>query len=310
MSCCVIGGGGFIGQNLVQALADQGQSIIVVDLNQQVPKRLPSGVKYVAGNYGDRAFLCDALKEVDDVIDLAYASVPKTSFEDPVKDILGNLPSSVNLFEVASDLRIKKVVVVSSGGTIYGKATNLPISEDHPTNPISPYGITKLAIEKYAKMYHMLKGLPVVLVRPANAYGEGQKPFTAQGFIATAIASALTGREIILFGDQGTIRDYIYVNDVVSGIISVLKLGKIGESYNIGSGIGTSNREILEMIMKIAKSEDVELRVKVLPPRKYDVPANILNSSKLKNETGWFPAVSLRDGIKLTWEHFKGQFNQ
>lgn len=310
MSCCVIGGGGFIGQHLVQELANQGKSIIVVDLSQQFPEWLPSGVNYITGNYSDRRFLYKVLKGIDEVIDLAYASVPKTSFDDPIQDILSNLPSAINLFEIASDLKIKKVVVVSSGGTIYGKVINLPIAEDHPTDPISPYGITKLAIEKYAKMYHTLKGLPVVFVRPANAFGERQKPFTAQGFIATAIASALTGREINLFGEQGTIRDYIYVKDVVSGIIAVLKHGKTGESYNIGSGIGRSNREVLKMIANIAKSENIELRVKVLPPRKYDVPSNILNCSKLQNETGWSPTVSLMEGLELTWRHFKEQYNQ
>jgi len=310
MSCCVIGGGGFIGQHLVQVLVSQGKSVIVVDLNRQCLVGVPSGVKYFTGNYGDRSFLYNILKDVDEVIDLAYASVPKTSFDDPIQDILSNLPPAINLFEIASGLKIKRIVVVSSGGTIYGKAVNLPISENHPTNPISPYGITKLAIEKYAQMYHMLKGLPVVFVRPANAFGEGQKPFIAQGFIATAIASALTGCEINLFGEQGTIRDYIYVRDVVSGIIAALEHGRTGESYNIGSGIGRSNRKILEMIESMAKLEGIELHVKILQPRKYDVPANILNSSKLQNETGWFPTVSFIKGLELTWKHFKEHYNQ
>lgn len=310
MHCCVIGGSGFIGHHLVRILDGQGKTLTVIGRNRLPSRTLPSGVRYIAGDYGDHYFLRGVLNDVDEIIDLAYASVPKTSFEDPVKDILNNLPPSVNLFEVASSLQIKKIVIVSSGGTIYGRAVDLPISEDHPTNPISPYGITKLAVEKYARMYHALKGLPVVCVRPANAFGEGQKPFIGQGFVATAIASALEGREINIFGEQGTIRDLVYVKDVADGIAAALNHCPPGECYNIGSGIGRSNREILEMLSTIAKSRDIVLRVKVLPSRLYDVPANVLDSSKLQNETGWFPKVSLMQGLELTWTYFEEHYNQ
>ncbi|MBU4289009.1 MAG: NAD-dependent epimerase/dehydratase family protein [Proteobacteria bacterium] len=310
MHCCVTGGSGFIGHHLVRILDGQGKTLTVIGRNRLPSRTLPSGVRYIAGDYGDHYFLRGVLNDVDEIIDLAYASVPKTSFEDPVKDILNNLPPSVNLFEVASSLPIKKIVIVSSGGTVYGRAVDLPISEDHPTDPISPYGITKLAVEKYARMYHALKGLPVVCVRPANAFGEGQKPFIGQGFVATAIASALEGREINIFGEQGTIRDLVYVKDVAAGIAAALNHCPPGECYNIGSGIGRNNLEILEMLAAIAKSRDIVLRVKVLPSRLYDVPANVLDSSKLQNKTGWFPKVSLMKGLELTWKYFEEHYNQ
>jgi UDP-glucose 4-epimerase len=309
MRCCVIGGSGFIGHHLVQILADQGKALTVIGRNRLPSRALPSGVRYVAGDYGDHYFLRGVLNDVDEIIDLAYASVPKTSFEDPIKDISNNLPSSVNLFEVASSLSIKKLVIVSSGGTVYGKAVKLPISEYHPTEPISPYGITKLAVEKYARMYHVLKGLPVLCVRPANAYGEGQKPFAGQGFVATAIASALEGREINIFGEQGVIRDLIYVKDVASGIAAALNHCPVGECYNIGSGIGRSNQEIIEMLAPIAKSRGIVLTVNILPSRQYDVPANVLDSSKLQNETGWFSKTSLMAGLELTWKYFEEYYD-
>jgi UDP-glucose 4-epimerase len=264
----------------------KGGNLTVIGRSRLPSRTLPSGVRYIAGNYGDQSFLSNVFNDVDEIVDLAYASVPKTSFEDPVKDILNNLPSSINLFEIASSLPIKKIVIVSSSGTVYGRTVNLPIAEDHPTNPISPYGITKLAVEKYASMYHELKNLPVVCVRPANAFGEGQKPFFEQGFIATAIASAFEGREINIFGDQGTTRDFVYVQDVASGIAAALNHCQPGEAYNIGSGIGKSNLEVLKMISTIAKTRNMTLRVKFLPLRKYDVPANILDSSKLQKATG------------------------
>jgi len=305
MNCCIIGGSGFIGHHLVQILANQGKKLIVIGRSHEPIRNLPKGVRYFAGDYGDKSFLRRVLVDVDEIVDLAYASVPKTSFEDPVKDILNNLPSSVNLFEVACSLPIKKLVIVSSGGTVYGKAVKLPISEDHTTKPISPYGITKLAVENYAFMYHALKGLPVVCVRPANAFGEGQKPFTGQGFVATAIASAIEGREINIFGEQSVIRDLIYVTDVANGIAAALNYCTIGECYNIGSGLGSNNQEIIDMIATIAKSRKIEVHLKVLPSRKFDVPANVLDSSKLQNETGWVPNISLLQGLEQTWRYFE-----
>ena len=305
MHCCVIGGSGFIGQHLVKALVKQGKDITIIDKEKLPSIILPSNIHYVAGDYGDKNFLFNTLKGVDEIIDLAYASVPKTSFEDPVNDIINNLPPSVNLFEVASSLPIKKIVIVSSGGTVYGKAIKLPISENHPTDPISPYGITKLAIEKYASMYHKFKNLPIVCLRPANAYGEGQKPFVNQGFVATAIASALTEREINIFGKEGTVRDFVYVKDVAEGIAAALNQCPPGERYNIGTGIGTSNQDVLNIIAAIAELDNIALRVKILPARSYDVPVNILDSSKLINATDWSPKIALKKGIELTWEYFK-----
>ncbi len=310
MYCCIIGGSGFIGHHLVEILASQGKDLIVIGRNPLPSRTMPSGVRYISGDYGDKSFLRKVLKDVDEIVDFAYASVPKTSFEDPVKDILSNLPSSVNLFEVASSLPIKKLVIVSSGGTVYGKAAKVPIREDHPTDPISPYGITKLAVEKYALMYHALKGLPVVCVRPANAFGEGQKPFSGQGFVATAIASALEGREIIIYGEQGVVRDFVYVKDVARGIAAALNYCPAGECYNIGSGIGTNNLEIINMIATIAKSRDIVLRVNVLPSRQYDVPVNVLDISKLRNETNWFPNIFLKEGLELTWNYFEKHYKE
>lgn len=310
MHCCVIGGSGFIGEHLVRILLDQGKDVTVIGRSRLPSRQLPGQVRYLCGDYGESNFLRSAFNNVNEVVDLAYASVPKTSFEDPFNDLLRNIPASINLFEVASSLPIKKIIIVSSGGTVYGKAFDLPITEDHHTNPISPYGITKLAIEKYASMYHVLKGLPVVCLRPGNAYGQGQKPFREQGIVATAMASALEGREITLFGERGTIRDFVYVRDIAAAIALALDNCPLGEFYNVGTGIGTSTLEILNMIAAITKLEDVKLRVKILPPRKYDVPVNVLDSLKFRIVTGWVPKVSLAEGLELTWKHFKEHLNK
>jgi UDP-glucose 4-epimerase len=303
-NCCVIGGAGFIGSCLVEQLVSKGYQITVIG-RSEVPKRsLPKGVKYKSGNLENQNFLEEILCNTTSIIHLAYSSVPKTSFENPINDIQNNLPSTVKLLEAACNVNIQKFVMVSSGGTVYGKAHSIPIRENHSTTPVSPYGITKLALEKYALMYHEIKSLPIICVRPSNAYGEGQIPFTGQGFIATAIASILKGKTVTIFGESGTIRDYIHVKDVGSGIVATLEKGEPGACYNLGSGVGMSNKDVLDKIIPLAESAGLTPEIITTAQRKFDVPVNILDNSKLKAETGWQETICFNDGIKQTWDWY------
>ena len=302
--CCVIGGSGFIGSHIVEKLTLRKRQITVIGRNALPSRKLPESVHYVPGDYGKKNFLMDVLRGVDEVIQLAYASVPKTSFENPLSDIRYNLPATVTLFEVAGRLGIDKLVLVSSGGTVYGNATKIPIPEEHPTNPISPYGITKLATEKYALMFNELEALPIVCVRPSNAYGDRQRPFVHQGFVATAMASILQQKKITIFGKPGTIRDYIHVSDVANGIIAALDHGIPGAFYNIGSGVGRSNQDVLAEIFPLADAAGLQPSIKTAPPRPFDVPVNVLDSTKLFKETGWKPLISFPEGISKTWQWF------
>ncbi|MBJ6801935.1 NAD-dependent epimerase/dehydratase family protein [Geomonas propionica] len=299
---CILGGTGFIGHHLIKQLQSPAREITVIGRNAVPTRELPAGIEYRSGDYGDRYFLRGVLREAQQVVALAHSTVPKTSFDDPVNDILTNLPSAVNLFDIASDCGIEKLVFVSSGGTIYGRNDAVPIAESSLQNPISPYGITKLTIEKYAMMFNELRGLPFLCVRPANAYGEGQIPFSGQGFVATAMASILEDREVVLFGERGTVRDYIHVSDVASGIVAALERGKVGECYNIASGVGRSNRDILDAIAPLARAMGLTPRIKVEPTRKFDVPVNVLDPAKLERATGWSPLVEFEAGMARTWE--------
>ncbi|BCA54473.1 putative UDP-glucose 4-epimerase [Nitrospira sp. KM1] len=288
---------------VADALLSQGRQVTVLD-PRPAPRHLSKDVRYVVGDYSRKETLRKVLIGMDAVVNLSYASVPSTSIDDPIRDILGNLPAAVSLFEVASNYAIQKLVVISSGGTVYGPARQLPLAEDHSTDPISPYGVTKLAIEKYAGMFHRLKGLPVVSVRPANAYGEHQQPFLGQGFIAAAIASILSRDVITLYGTHGTIRDYIHVEDVACGIVAALETGTPGETYNIGSGVGRNNRDILDALEPYARSLGIPFHVNTLPSRKFDVEANVLDSAKLRSATGWTLRVPFDVGIRRTWQWF------
>lgn len=302
--CCVIGGGGFIGRHLVASLRERGREVIVFDRRPQVPG-FPD-VEYIVGHYGEDGSFSQSLARSDEIIDLAYASQPKTSFENPLADLIENVPPAVALFRRAlgSD-RLRRIVFISSGGTVYGPVQRYPIAEDAPTQPISPYGITKLAIEKYAFMFHLTCGLPVAVVRPGNAYGPGQLPFTGQGFIASAIGFVLQGRRVPVYGG-GTVRDYIYVTDVARGITVVLEQGRDGDVYNLGTGEGRSNIEVLDCLRPIAEAAHLRVEAEMLPGRAFDVPANVLDITKIVQATAWRPAVSLQEGIARTWQAIAG----
>lgn len=299
----VIGGAGFIGRPLAQLLAASGREVVV--LGRGAPRRdgLPAGCRYVQGDYANIGLLRSLLTPGCEVINLAYATVPKTSFGDPTFDLLANLPASVALLQEAGRVGVKRLLVVSSGGTVYGAPLQLPIPEEHPTSPISPYGITKLTIDSYARMFHVTGDLPVLIVRPANAYGEEQRTGVGQGFIAAAIEAVLRGGTVDIYGPRGTVRDYVHVGDVAAGIVAALERGEDGGIYNLGSGIGVSNLELLELLRPLVEADGFRLQVRHLPERRFDVAANVLDAARLRATTGWQPAVNLPAGLTRLWRH-------
>lgn len=297
----VIGGAGYIGAYLIPDLLATDRKVTVLGRKSIPLQELPEGAVYVSGDFSNLGLIGELLDRHDEVIHLAYATVPNTSFENPLVDMLQNLPPTVQLFTEAA-IRDIKLVLVSSGGTIYGDAIKLPIQEDHPTKPISPYGVTKLTLESYAHLYRMTHGLKCICVRPSNAFGAGQRPFVGQGFISTAMASALSGQSIRIFGLRGTVRDYIYVSDIASAIVHALEHGHVSETYNIGSGIGLSNMDVLEAMTPLINAIGFDLHVDHLPERIFDVKANVLDSAKLRDHTGWQPRIGFHEGLLLTRE--------
>jgi len=307
MKCLIIGGAGFIGAHISSIVSETGRDVYVLGRHPSPMRKLSRKVTYIVGDYSDRDQLRSILKDTSEVIDLAYGTVPKTSFDDPLFDILSNLSPGVTLLQESARSKLKKFVFVSSGGTVYGKAKSLPIDESHPTNPISPYGITKLTMEKYAGMFAATAGLPVVIARPSNAYGEDQVAFTGQGFISTAIQSILQGNKIDIYGEHGTIRDYLHVTDVARGVAAVLEHGHAGHAYNIGSGIGRTNIDVLDAIAPLALLAGLKIEANFLTERRFDVPANILNSQNLQSISGWRAQIPFEEGIQKVWNHFLNQ---
>ena len=312
-SIALIGGTGFIGTNFIYKYQSTFRSIICIANDQQRfnSHKFAENVLFVKAS-STKEELISFLKahEVEFLIDLAYSTVPKTSFEDPLNDIISNLHANVNTFEWVKQLDLKKIIWVSTGGAIYGQTESLLIDEFHPVNPISPYGITKLAIEKYAYMYHKIFNLPIVCLRPSNVFGPHQIPYRGQGFIATAIASIMEGKTITVFGSKGSVRDYLYIEDLITAIYLCLTLSKNGEVYNIGTGIGMNNLDILNNLSEKALSIGKEVKIIIKDSRPFDVDYNVLDSSKFIRQASWDVKNNFSDSLAKTWQWYMNSFFQ
>jgi UDP-glucose 4-epimerase len=300
MRIILLGGGGFIGQHFAsfcQSLAE----VVVVSRRSPSPKSRLANVTYLQGDCGSEKFLLEVIHAGDQVVYLAHNSIPQTSFKDPLLDIKDNLPVAINLLNVIRKIPVKRLLYISSGGTVYGPTDNqIPISEGHSTNPISPYGITKLAIENYCRMYARIFEIPVVIARPSNPFGPGQIPDRGQGFIATAVAKILLRQELPVFGNFGTIRDYIYIHDLCAAMKILLDSSlEPGTVFNIGSEVGMNNLEVIQSIATSANVAQSDIKLSFLPARSFDVPFNVLNTYQLRT-LGWRPKVDFEAGLSST----------
>lgn len=304
----LIGGAGFIGAALIKKILSSNRQITIVGRSQR-PPFLPDNVTYIQSNCSKSDELHSILDGSSEIVDLSYTTTPKTSFENPILDIQQNLSRAVKLFEVARKLSmLEKLLVLSSGGTVYGKVDQIPITETALTTPISPYGITKLTIEKYALMYQDIYNLPIIIARPANVYGPRKKLDYSQGFIPIAFKKILCNEVIKVYGKKGGVRDYLYIDDAAEALITILNSDantKGPSIFNIGTGIGSNNLDVLNIIQEIASKDGYEVQYENLPSRRFDVSTNILDSSLLEQKLGWKATTSLKDGLRYTWEKMK-----
>ena len=214
MKILVIGGGGFVGFNLVAEMVARGHEVTVLGRRAAPVRPLPPVVTYVQGDLTDRGGLLAQLAGVDAVAHLASSTVPSTGDKDPIADVQVNLVGTLTLLEAMSEVGCKRLLFVSSGGTVYGVPQSIPIEETERLNPICSYGIVKVAIESYLDLYARAAGLSHVTIRASNPYGPHQGNTGVQGVIGTFLQRAQEGRPIEIWGDGSTIRDYIYVSDL------------------------------------------------------------------------------------------------
>ncbi|MFN8432895.1 MAG: NAD-dependent epimerase/dehydratase family protein [Anaerolineales bacterium] len=309
MKCVVFGGGGFIGSAIVDKLLVGGHSVRVFERPRVTPYRLFSETEKVEWMTGDFLSIHDissALEGMDTVIHLVSFTLPKTSNDDLIYDVQTNLIATIQLLNSMLAMKINKIVFISSGGTVYGVPRYIPIDEDHPTDPVVSYGITKLAIEKYLLMFRVLHRMKVLILRVANPYGPRQRVETAQGAVAAFFHRSLHNQKIEIWGDGSITRDYIYIDDVAEAFLRAVDYSGDLSVFNISSGIGTSLNELAELI---GKSIGRQLDCTYLEKRPFDVPTSILNNNLAATHLGWVPKTVLQYGLAKTAEWLRNNSN-
>jgi len=299
----VFGGGGFLGSAIVDSLLLKGHAVRVLERPRIQPHRTfgdGEKVEWLEGDFGHLPDIQMALEQATAVIHLVCTTRPKSSNDEPIYDVQSNVISTLQLIQEMRDLGIKKIIFASSGGTVYGPPVRTPIDEDHPTNPTTSYGITKLMIEKYLLLEKLLHGLQATILRVANPYGERQRVEYAQGVVAAFLKCALTGAPIEIWGDGSVIRDYLHIADVAAAFSTALYYNGAESIFNIGSGTGLSLNELVSIL-----SDELGQKLEVVykPGRDFDVKSNVLCCKRAQQELHWQPKISMAAGLSrtLTW---------
>lgn len=297
----ILGGAGFIGGNLARSLVKRGEYTRILSRPSSSISNIEDildRVDFVYGDFMDDVILRKATQGIDTVFHLISTTFPSMAIESSVYDVLSNLLPTIRLVEACLENGVKKIVYGSSGGTIYGEPMMIPIEEDHPLMPKSPYGQSKLTIENYLNFYARSREIDVNVLRISNPFGPGQKLLGVQGIIAVAMGCAYYGRSLNIYGKGDAIRDYIYIDDVVEALI--LAAEQSGSSIiNVASGAGQS---VIDIVWAVEQVSGVSIEKNFMPERPGDVKVNILSNRKASELYGWAPQVKFQDGLALTWD--------
>lgn len=297
LRCVVLGAGGFIGTNLCRALSGRVAALRAFGRRQAFPEAM-HGIEWMPGDFADPTSVASAIAGCDTVFHLINATTPASANIDKLADLQSNVAGTLRLLDACREEKVKRIIFVSSGGTIYGVPNIVPTPEDAPTNPITAYGISKLSIEKYLALYEYLYGLEHRILRVANPFGPYQTALKSQGAIAAFMYKCAANQPIRIWGKGDSIRDYIYIDDVVDALLRASTHNGSHRIFNIGSGEGRSLLQIITAIENVAARP---LEVEFLPSRSVDIPKSILNSQRAHGELEWSPKVSFENGIQRTW---------
>ncbi len=298
----VLGGNGFIGQSLIKELSNLNYEILSIDIN--APPKMITNVNYITHDFTKLNEIENVFEYCSVIYHLVSTTIPETSNKNPNFDIESNLIGSINLLEIARRNNTGKIIFTSSGGTVYGNQSDSILSESSFTNPICSYGIVKLSIEKYLKMYNYLYGIDSCILRISNPYGSNQIN-TNQGVITNFCRNALNGNEITIWGDGSISRDFIYISDLVNLLIKVKDQKSNAEIFNVGSGRSTSINELINVIENLLGKN---ILVKYLQDREFDLHTTNFDISKVKSAFNWKPEISLSQGIQKLLNSFSIEY--
>jgi len=313
MRALVTGGAGFIGSHLSDALLDRGNEVTIIDdlssgSLENIEGAIAAGADFIEGSIVDQDLVDRTVKalEPNTIFHFAAQGNVRASTDRPVDDAHINVVGTVNLIEASRTAGLDRFVFASSGGAIYGEREVLPATEDGPLEPLSPYGVSKLAAERYLSLYRQMYMFNSVCLRLSNVYGPRQNPRGESGVISIFGELLRDGKPPVIFGDGTQTRDYVYVTDVVDAILSAAATDVEGP-INIGSGIETSLLDLLSGIIEAGPSQNgngsaahAAPEPEFLPARRDEVKRNVVDTSRAAELIGWNATTSLEDGLRTT----------
>lgn len=299
----ITGGAGFIGSNLADQLLVMGHNVIVVDnLSTGNKKNLDKRIKFYKTDIQDKKIDKIFAKEKPEIVfHLAAQINVRKSVEEPGEDAKTNIVGGLNVLENCRKHDVKKIIFSSTGGAIYGDANIIPTPETYKEYPVSPYGISKLSIERYLNYYHKIFDLNFIALRFANVFGPRQNSKGEAGVIAIFCDKIFSGKNPIINGDGMQTRDYVYVKDVVSALVLSMESEKVG-IFNVGTGKETNVNEIFEIIKEASNFTGIAIHGAA---QKGEQQRSCLDYSLIKKELGWDVKHDLKTAIKETVNWFK-----
>jgi UDP-glucose 4-epimerase len=305
MKILVTGGAGFIGSHVVDAYVAAGHEVIVVDdLSTGHRENLNPKAKFVQLDITDPKTVELIRDERPAVLNLHAAQMDvRRSVADPIFDARVNILGTINLLEGARKANVRRVMFVSSGGAAYGEQETFPAPESHPTNPLSPYGVSKRSGELYAFFYQAEYHIPFIALRYANVYGPRQDPHGEAGVVAIFSGKMLRGEPVTINGDGKQTRDYVFVGDIARANVLALESLATGP-LNIGTAKETDVNELAGLLLEAAGSRS---EVKHGPAKQGEQRRSVVDWSRAARELGWRPEVPIAEGLKRTVEWFRAR---
>jgi len=306
MRILITGGAGFIASNIADAYLAQGHEVAIVDnFATGFRHNLPVQARFYEADICDEQAISRICEEFrPEVVSHHAAQLDvRKAVSDPAYDAQINILGSLNVLLHATRCGARRFLFASSGGACYGEPTEIPVPETHLSRPESPYGLTKFAFEHYLRIWHKLHGIVPVVLRYANIYGPRQTAHGEAGVVAIFAGSLLRNETCNIFGDGSMTRDYCFVGDVVKANLLALERGD-GGTYNIGTGVQTSTRQVFDEVRAaVGSGPDAE----ILPERAGEVRHIALDVALAQRELGWQSEVSFREGVRQTVEWQKQQ---
>ena len=293
----VTGGAGFIGSHVVDALITQGSGVMAFDdLSSGKCENLAAGVSMTVEDVCDAHALATALlASTDAVFHLAAQVDVRRAIKEPAADMRVNVGGTINVLKGCVEAGVRRFVMSSTGGALYGEPTELPATEETTIRPLSPYGVSKYCAEQYVGYFHRTCGLQTVILRYANVYGPRQDPNGEAGVVGIFARRILLGQPCIVYGDGEQTRDFVFVDDVAQANMLAMQ-GALG-TYNIGTGMETSLNELLAAFERVVGHPVAR---QYSPARVGEVRRIAINADKALHQLGWRPSVLLEDGLTQT----------